>query len=253
VISGTPTGLGSYGAFRAKVTDAFGNAWTDPVSMVITAPTVTVGTTQSSDAGTAFSLTPSYGQLVSGGSYTRTYTLVGAPSGMTINTSGMISWATPVVGTYPVTIQVRDTDGSVGSGSFTLTVYPLVAADGGGSIAPTTTASTVSNVRTITWTYPQLVYINRWTAQVKAYKTGGYPKITVTLQYMDSSGAWVTSNSSSYTGSYSATTSTSAVWLGPSNSATSQIESKKFRIILDYSLANQSATSPSVGTSTGMK
>ena len=37
------------------------------------------------------------------------YTLSGAPSGMTIGTTGVVSWAKPVLGTYKVTVTAKDT------------------------------------------------------------------------------------------------------------------------------------------------
>lgn len=52
-----------------------------------------------------------------------TYTLTGAPSSMSISTAGIVSWATPVVGTYTVTVTVKDTTtGLSGQGVYTVTV-----------------------------------------------------------------------------------------------------------------------------------
>ncbi|WP_426086793.1 putative Ig domain-containing protein [Janthinobacterium sp. PSPC1-1] len=38
-----------------------------------------------------------------------TYSLLGAPAGMSISAAGVVSWASPVLGTYSVTIIAKDT------------------------------------------------------------------------------------------------------------------------------------------------
>ena len=50
-----------------------------------------------------------------------TYTLSGAPSGMAISSSGLVSWASPVVGSYSVTVQATDSKtGLSGRGVLTI-------------------------------------------------------------------------------------------------------------------------------------
>ncbi|MFZ4760457.1 MAG: putative Ig domain-containing protein, partial [Burkholderiaceae bacterium] len=50
-----------------------------------------------------------------------TWTLSGAPAGMTLSSAGVLAWAKPVVGTYAVTVTARD--GSTGlTGSAVITV-----------------------------------------------------------------------------------------------------------------------------------
>jgi hypothetical protein len=52
-----------------------------------------------------------------------TLSLTGAPAGLTINSAGLLSWASPVAGTYAITVQARDTKtGVVGSGVINLVV-----------------------------------------------------------------------------------------------------------------------------------
>ena len=52
-----------------------------------------------------------------------TYTLSGAPAGMTISTAGVVSWASPVLGTYNVTVTAKDTKTSLtGQGVYTVKV-----------------------------------------------------------------------------------------------------------------------------------
>ena len=55
-----------------------------------------------------------------------TYTLTGAPSGMTISSSGALAWPHPVLGSYAVTVTARD--GKTGlSGSGVITVHVVAA------------------------------------------------------------------------------------------------------------------------------
>ncbi len=54
-----------------------------------------------------------------------TLTLSGAPAGMTISNSGMLSWARPVAGSYSVSVTATDPTARVsGTGVFTLAVSP---------------------------------------------------------------------------------------------------------------------------------
>ena len=54
-----------------------------------------------------------------------TYSLNGAPSGMSINSSGIVTWATPVAGSYSVTVTATDTKANLsGKGVYTVTITP---------------------------------------------------------------------------------------------------------------------------------
>jgi subtilase family serine protease len=69
-------------------------------------------------AGTALSYTVSVSD-----SNSVTYSLSGAPSGMSISSAGVISWAKPVAGTYAVTVTAKDgKTGLSGSGVLTLNI-----------------------------------------------------------------------------------------------------------------------------------
>nr|WP_315251730.1 S53 family peptidase [uncultured Duganella sp.] len=97
---------------------------------VQTAPVVTAATI-SGKAGTALSFTASVTA-----SNAVTYALSGAPSGMSISSAGVVSWAAPVAGTYSVTVTARDSvNGLSGSG-----VYSVVIA------APSSTTTTTTTV-----------------------------------------------------------------------------------------------------------
>jgi subtilase family serine protease len=66
-----------------------------------------------------------------------TYTLTGAPVGMSISTTGVVTWATPVTGTYAVTVYAKDNKtGLSGKGTYTV----VIAAQ----LPPTVATATVS-------------------------------------------------------------------------------------------------------------
>lgn len=52
-----------------------------------------------------------------------TLTLSGAPSGMSVSSTGVVSWASPVVGTYKVTVTAKDSKTNLtGQGVYTVTI-----------------------------------------------------------------------------------------------------------------------------------
>ncbi|MFZ6674594.1 putative Ig domain-containing protein [Undibacterium sp. Xuan67W] len=62
-----------------------------------------------------------------------TYSITGAPTGMSTTTAGLVSWATPVLGTYSVTVTATDSKtGLSGKGIYTINIAnipaPVVAA-----------------------------------------------------------------------------------------------------------------------------
>jgi subtilase family serine protease len=67
-----------------------------------------------------------------------TYTLSGAPSGMSIGSSGTVTWAIPVVGTYSVTVTAKDAKTGL-SGQGVLTVKITAATAGPAITAPAMT------------------------------------------------------------------------------------------------------------------
>ncbi len=55
-----------------------------------------------------------------------TYTLTGAPAGMSISGAGAVSWATPLAGSYPVTVIAKDTKTALsGQGVYTVVISAL--------------------------------------------------------------------------------------------------------------------------------
>ncbi|MYM26378.1 peptidase S53 [Duganella sp. FT135W] len=99
---------------------------------VQTAPVVSAATV-SGKVGTALSFTVSVTA-----SNAVSYSLSGAPSGMSISSAGVVSWATPVAGTYSVAVTAKDSvNGLSGQG-----VYSVVIAAGSTTTTTTKTSST---------------------------------------------------------------------------------------------------------------
>jgi subtilase family serine protease len=91
------------------------------------APVVSA-TTITGKAGTALSFTVSVTAA-----NTVSYSLSGAPAGMVISSTGIVTWPTPVVGTYAVTVIAKDSKtGLSGQGIYTVTIaaqsVPVVSA-----------------------------------------------------------------------------------------------------------------------------
>jgi len=103
---------------------------------VQTAPVVTSATINGK-VGTALSFTASVTA-----SNAVTYTLSGAPSGMSISSAGVVSWATPVAGSYSVTVTAKDSKtGLSGQGVYTVVI---AAASTTTSTGTTTTGTTTT-------------------------------------------------------------------------------------------------------------
>lgn len=113
-----PTGLGTPNttnllAALGGSAAAGGSGAPGPVS----APVVT-SSAVNAVAGTALSFAVSVAS-----SNPVSWSLTGAPSGMSINTAGVLSWANPVTGSYAVTVIAKDTKtGSTGKGVLSISV-----------------------------------------------------------------------------------------------------------------------------------
>jgi len=106
----TPTGLGTPNATALLATLAGGAA--APLAPVVASATAT-GT-----AGTAFTFTVS---VTSPDPVT--FTLSGAPAGLTIGSGGILSWAAPVAGSYAVNVTAKDAKtGLSGAGVITIAI-----------------------------------------------------------------------------------------------------------------------------------
>jgi hypothetical protein len=104
------------------------------IAVVTPAPVVTPAAI-SGKVGTALSFTAS----VNAGNPV-TYSLTGAPTGMAISSTGVVTWATPVAGTYAVTVIAKDSKTALtGQGVYTVTIAALPAA-----VSPTVASATIS-------------------------------------------------------------------------------------------------------------
>ncbi len=145
------TGLGTPNA--GALLNTLAGAAAAPVAPVVTPAAI------SGSAGTALSFTVS----VSAPNPV-TYALGGAPSGMAIASSGAVTWAVPVAGSYAVTVTARDTKtGLTGQGVYTVTVAPPQA--------PTVTAATVSGKPGVALSFT----VNASAPHALSYSLGGAP------------------------------------------------------------------------------
>lgn len=105
-------------------------------SVAAPAPVVTAATVNGV-VGTALSFTVS-----TTATNALSYTLVGAPSGMSINNAGGVTWATPVQGSYKLTVVAKDTTtGLTGQASYTVNIAAKPVTVSG---APVVTAASIS-------------------------------------------------------------------------------------------------------------
>jgi RHS repeat-associated protein len=130
----TPTGMLTWKPSTAgsetitvTVTDAAGNAATQTFTVTINSvnypPVITTTPPGLAVVGSAYSYQVG---VVDQDNDSRTYSLSGAPSGMSISASGLLTWSTPVAGTYSPTITVTDALGAKAIQSFSLSVVARI-------------------------------------------------------------------------------------------------------------------------------
>ena len=155
-LSGAPSGLtvdttgtlkwaapvaGSY-SFTAKATTTAGKSASATYALKVipgTAPAFTNTGTYTATAGTAFAGTLSATNPNTG---TLSYSVSGAPSGLTVSSAGALSWAAPTAGSYTFTAKVTDSYGYSSTQAKALTV--AAAATTTANHAPTLAAATLS-------------------------------------------------------------------------------------------------------------
>ncbi len=160
-LSGAPSGLtvdgtgtmhwaapvaGTY-SIGVKATTSVGTSASATYTLQVVAAAATPPVLSSSGkftatAGTAFSGTltasnPNAGTLI--------FSIAGAPAGLTVNSTGVLSWAAPVAGTYTFTAYVKDSFGYWSSQTETLSVGAAAL------VAPSAPSSTVT-LATGQWT-----------------------------------------------------------------------------------------------------
>ena len=134
LLSGTPTTAGTY-IVNIAITDTAAGAATTRLTVTVgssalQAPTMAPIASLTADAGTAFNH-----QIAAGDPQDQPlhFTLSGSPAGMSVSSSGLISWAKAVTGSYAIIATAINTSSLSASRSFTLSVTnaaPLVANPG---------------------------------------------------------------------------------------------------------------------------
>jgi hypothetical protein len=126
-INGVPSSAGSY-SFTAQVRDSSGATATRALTISIAAPQPTLAiTTSALPGGTAGT---SYSQQIAetGGTDPCTWSVTGAPAGMSINSSTGVFAGTPQsAGAYSVTFTIRDAASASASRTLTLSVAAQVS------------------------------------------------------------------------------------------------------------------------------
>jgi hypothetical protein len=139
------TGLGTPKA--SALLSALGGASASTLPPVVTAAAI------SGQVGTALSFTVSVSapNPVS-------YTLTGAPAGMAIAANGVVTWATPVAGTYSVTVSAKDSKTALtGKAVYVVTIAPptppvVAAASVSGKVGtPLSFAAKATSANALTW------------------------------------------------------------------------------------------------------
>ena len=145
VVSWTPPAAGSYSLTAVAHDSKTGLTGQGVFSLVIAAPQPPKVTAQTitGTTGKALSFTVSVTA-----SDPLTYSLSGAPSGMSISSSGVITWSNPAAGTYKVTVIAKDTrTGLSGQGICTVTIArsgPVITATALTGVAGHPLAGTIS-------------------------------------------------------------------------------------------------------------
>jgi hypothetical protein len=122
-LSWTTPVKGSY-SMVVTVTDPYGLKASATIALGVTAPNVApvVGSaTFGGNAGVALSTTVAASDA---NGDKLTFGLTGAPAGMVISATGVITWAAPVAGTYAVSVIAKDPGGLTGTGKITFVIAP---------------------------------------------------------------------------------------------------------------------------------
>jgi hypothetical protein len=122
VVSWNSPSSGNYSvtAIALDATTGLSGEATISIAIVAPQPPTLAGGAVSGIAQTALTFTAQATDV-----NTVTYSLSGAPSGMTVSTAGVVTWAAPLAGTYAVTVIAKDaTTGLSGQGLYTVTIAP---------------------------------------------------------------------------------------------------------------------------------
>jgi subtilase family serine protease len=137
IVTWSTPALGTYSivAHAADASTGLSGQATINVAIVAAQPPQVAGGSIAGVAQTALTFTA---QVID--SNTVQYSLSGAPSGMAINAAGVVSWASPITGSYVVTVNALDaTTGLTGQGKYTVVIVSPPAP----SVPPATIVTTV--------------------------------------------------------------------------------------------------------------
>ncbi len=126
VISGIPTATGTWN-FTAQATDAGGRTASQALSVTIySGLTITTAALADGTVTAAYSATLS--ALGGQSPYTWAITVGSLPTGLSLNSgTGVISGTPTLAGSYPITVQVTDSNLSTQTKGFTITIYGVVS------------------------------------------------------------------------------------------------------------------------------
>ncbi len=162
VVSGTPTASGTY-TFQLKATDADScSGLSSTYNVTISCPAITVSVLAVNNSGLPFGLT--------GVAYSSTNNIIGAsngtapysfsvssgslPTGLTMNTGGVISGAPSAAGTSTFTVTATDADGCANTLTTSITVGTVVSITGQPAATTVCSGSTASFTVTAAGTAP---------------------------------------------------------------------------------------------------
>ena len=228
-ITGTPTSAG-VSTVKAKVTDADSGAAKRSFTVTVELECPTISVSAPFLLGGCTGKPISTGQVtVSGGQSPYTYSLTGAPSGISISSSGVISGTSTQIGSYlNVGVNVTDSSGCPGSGSLHILIVSSDITIKGISDKEATQNSPISNIQVGT--------------------SSGCPPYSYSLSGQPSgisiSTSGVISGTPTATGSFNIT-----VTVSDADSTNSDTESFTLRVTASLSIASISDVAASKGVS----
>ena len=113
--------LGTY-ALSITAKDSYGYAATATYTLKIDGPPVVPGAKVTGSVGSALSINVAASDPIGSA---LSYALGGAPAGMAISSTGILSWPVPAKGIYSVNVTARNPAGLATTGNYVLTIYGL--------------------------------------------------------------------------------------------------------------------------------